>query len=92
MIDEKKLLEEGEMSGCMKKLAGWFVAGSCLMAGITGCAPTRYVTAWPWVMCVVGLDYLSSLAYQPSVAFTSAGAQITSLATSHSAARIIVAN
>ncbi len=32
-----------------------------------------YTTAWMWVMCVVGLDYLSSLAYQPSVAFSAAG-------------------
>lgn len=29
--------------------------------------------AWPWVLGVVGLDYLSSLAYQPSVAFAAAG-------------------
>src|SRR5262245_25235040 len=33
----------------------------------------RFTTAWPWVLCVVGLDYLSSLAYQPSIAFTTAG-------------------
>ncbi len=33
----------------------------------------RFRTAWPWVLCVVGLDYLSSLAYQPSVAFSVAG-------------------
>ncbi|HET6574636.1 MAG TPA: amino acid transporter [Fimbriiglobus sp.] len=33
----------------------------------------RFRTAWPWVLCVVGLDYLSSLAYQPSVAFGVAG-------------------
>ncbi len=32
-----------------------------------------YRTAWPWVLCVIGLDYLSTLAYQPSVAFGSAG-------------------
>ena len=30
-------------------------------------------TAWPWVLCVIGLDYLSTLAYQPSVAFGAAG-------------------
>ncbi|QDU18852.1 amino acid transporter [Urbifossiella limnaea] len=34
---------------------------------------SRFRTAWPWVLCVVALDYLSSLAYQPSVAFASAG-------------------
>ena len=32
-----------------------------------------YSTAWPWVLCVIGLDYLSTLAYQPSVAFSAAG-------------------
>lgn len=32
-----------------------------------------YRTAWPWVLCVIGLDYLSTLAYQPSVAFGAAG-------------------
>jgi hypothetical protein len=35
--------------------------------------PTPFRTAWPWVLCVVGLDYLSTLAYQPSVAFGAAG-------------------
>ncbi len=34
-------------------------------------APFR--AAWPWVLCVIGLDYLSTLAYQPSVAFGAAG-------------------
>ncbi len=34
---------------------------------------TRFRTAWPWVLCVVALDYLSSLAYQPSVAFAAGG-------------------
>src|SRR5258708_7652609 len=39
-------------------------------------APSRssaYQTAWPWVLCVIGLDYLSTLAYQPSIAFAAAG-------------------
>jgi len=35
--------------------------------------PTPFRTAWPWVMCVIGLDYLSTLAYQPSIAFAAAG-------------------
>jgi hypothetical protein len=28
---------------------------------------------WPWVMCVLGVDYFSSLAYQPSITFQVAG-------------------
>jgi hypothetical protein len=32
-----------------------------------------YSTAWIWVLCVIGLDYISSLAYVPSVAYSVAG-------------------
>jgi len=35
--------------------------------------PSPFQAAWPWVLCVVGLDYLSTLAYQPSIAFDVAG-------------------
>ncbi|MDB5307353.1 MAG: amino acid transporter [Gemmataceae bacterium] len=35
--------------------------------------PKAHQTAWPWVLCIVGLDYLSTLAYQPSIAFGAAG-------------------
>lgn len=35
--------------------------------------PSPFRTAWPWVLCVIGLDYLSTLAYQPSIAFGAAG-------------------
>jgi hypothetical protein len=28
---------------------------------------------WPWVMCLLGLDYFSTLAYQPSLTFEFAG-------------------
>lgn len=30
-------------------------------------------SAWPWVMCLLGIDYFSSLAYQPSATFEVAG-------------------
>ena len=36
-------------------------------------SPRPYRTAWVWVLCVIGLDYLSTLAYQPTVAFGAAG-------------------
>lgn len=36
-------------------------------------ATPSYRAAWPWVLCVIGLDYLSTLAYQPSIAFGAAG-------------------
>src|SRR6059058_3866228 len=35
--------------------------------------PSPFRAAWPWVLCVIGLDYLSTLAYQPSIAFSAAG-------------------
>jgi hypothetical protein len=35
--------------------------------------PAPFRAAWWWVLCVIGLDYLSTLAYQPSIAFGAAG-------------------
>lgn len=32
-----------------------------------------YQTAWIWILCVVGLDYMSTLGYVPSIAFDAAG-------------------
>jgi hypothetical protein len=32
-----------------------------------------HASHWLWVLCLVGLDYFSSLAYQPSIAFEAAG-------------------
>src|SRR5437762_9168744 len=28
---------------------------------------------WPWVLCLLGVDYFSTLAYQPSLSFQLAG-------------------
>src|ERR1700724_3609673 len=36
-------------------------------------SPRRREYFWLWVMCLLGLDYFSTLAYQPSITFEVAG-------------------
>jgi len=43
---------------------------------VTTCKPQTpglFQSAWPWILCLIGVDYFSSLAYQPSIAFETAG-------------------
>jgi hypothetical protein len=42
-------------------------------AGQVGGGPSRSGLPWTAVLCVIGLDYFSTLAYQPSIAFETAG-------------------
>jgi len=41
------------------------------IAHVTG--PDHHQSFWLWVLCLTGVDYFSTLAYQPSIAITSAG-------------------
>jgi hypothetical protein len=54
------------------KLARWFFEGQREPAAGPYAQPT-HTTDWWQVMCLTGVDYFSTLAYQPSIAFLAAG-------------------
>src|SRR3984893_998703 len=56
-----------------QRLTTWFFEGEA--EPIVGEHPkARHTTHWSKVMCLTGVDYFSTLAYQPSIAFLAAGA------------------
>jgi hypothetical protein len=54
-----------------QRFLSWFFEGKVEAVGPH--ARTRHTTDWWKVMCLTGVDYFSTLAYQPSIAFLAAG-------------------
>src|SRR5436190_15895569 len=44
------------------------------LANVASGETRQHQTFWLWVACLTGVDYFSTLGYQPSVAFEAAGA------------------
>ncbi|WP_437229224.1 amino acid transporter [Planctomicrobium sp. SH661] len=52
--------------------AGHLVPGKPAQ-NLTPAQPEHHQSFWLWVLCLTGVDYFSTLAYQPSIAFNAAG-------------------
>src|SRR5271155_2134238 len=52
-------------------LKGWLLSDLRLPKGVQGTAEPEHV--WWRVMCLTGVDYFSTLGYQPGIAFLAAG-------------------
>ena len=53
------------------RFKGWFVEG--IQDPVGPHARPQHTTSWWKVMCLTGVDYFSTLGYQPSIAFLAAG-------------------
>ena len=63
---------DAERPSTRSGLSAWFLAG---IADKTGRQPARvtHTASWWKVMCLTGVDYFSTLGYQPGIAFLAAG-------------------
>ena len=67
------MLPSAERESFEQRITNWFFEGYREPVGPHAGA-ARHTTHWSKVMCLTGVDYFSTLAYQPSIAFLAAGA------------------
>jgi hypothetical protein len=72
IVNSLPVTPAAEPSSFNKRFTDWFFEGS--LEPIGPHARAGHATDWWKVMCLTGVDYFSTLAYQPSIAFLAAGA------------------